>query len=65
MKITHIPENKIDVKKFIVEFKDRLEENEQNTIENEYDEGYMEGYHDAIIEVFNFLEIKHDEDFFN
>ena len=65
MNITKIPEDKIDIKKFIIEFKDSLEENEENIIEDEYDHGYAEGYHDAIVEVFNFLNVEHDEDFYN
>ena len=65
MKIKKIPEDKIDMKAFIMEFKDRLDENEENIIENAYDHGYKDGYHDALVEVFNFLKIEHDENYYN
>lgn len=65
MKITSIPDKPISLQDFVSEFKDRVEENEENVITNQFDKGYKNGYHDALIEVFNFFDIKHDEDFYN
>ena len=65
MKITSIPDKTLSIHDFVSVFKDRVEESEDNDIADEFDEGYMSGYHDAIIEVFDFFGIKHDQDYYD
>jgi len=64
MKIESIPNKSISLHDFVSKFKNRVEENDFSIIDNKFDEGYMYGYHDAIVEVFNFFGIKHDQDFY-
>ena len=49
------------------EIKKRVDANEENreTISDKYGEGYMEGYHDTMIELLNWMGVEHDQDFYN
>lgn len=49
------------------EIKNRVDANEENreTISDKYGEGYMEGYHDAMIELLNWMGVEHDQEFYN
>ena len=42
-------------------------DNEENLhhILNEYDRGYVDGYHDALVDLMNQLGIEHDEEIWN
>lgn len=65
MKITSIPDKTLSVHDFISVFKDRLEENEDNMITDQFDEGYQSGYHDAIIEMMDFFGVEHDQNYYS
>lgn len=67
MKIKNIVITPIYIDKIAQEIKKRVEENEENreTIATSYEEGYMEGYHDAMIELLDWLGVKHDQKFYN
>jgi hypothetical protein len=45
----------------------RMAENEENLEENEggYDQGYAEGYHDCLVEMYAYFGIKTEEDYYN
>lgn len=47
--------------------KDLIMDNEDNKpfLEDEYGTGYYEGYHDALVDLMNKLNIKHNEVFYN
>ena len=45
--------------------KDLIADNEENIINNPYDDGYYEGYHDALVDLMNKLGIEHDEEIYN
>ena len=43
----------------------RLKENKENTPSNSYDSGYIDGMHDALVDVLNILHIEHNEEYYN
>ena len=45
--------------------KDLIADNEENTINDSYDNGYYEGYHDALVDLMNKLGIEHNEEIYN
>lgn len=46
---------------------DLIAKNKENApyIRNEYDQGYVEGYHDALVDLMNELHIEHNEEIIN
>ena len=46
---------------------ERITDNQENIDHNEggYHKGYAEGYHDAFVELLNYLGIEHSEDYYN
>ena len=44
-----------------------IKDNEENLAGNPcgYDKGYAEGFHDAILDVFSIMGIRHDLEYFN
>ena len=67
MEIKNTVVTSIHIDTIAQEIKKRVEENEENreTISTSYDEGYMEGYHDAMIEILNYLGVEHDQEYYN
>ena len=67
MKIKNIVITPIYIDQIAQEIKKRVEKNEDNqeTITDGYNKGYMEGYHDAMIELLDWLGVKHDQKFYN
>lgn len=52
--------------KNIKEMVDRLIRlNDENLIYNGYDEGHRDGYHDALVDLLDELNIKHNHEFYN
>jgi len=47
--------------------KDLIADNKENChyILNKYDNGYVDGYHDALVDLMNQLGIEHDEEIWN
>ena len=57
-----------DLRDIEKELKRMIADNRKNVKEAKgsgYDGGYAEGFHDAIVELLNFLHIQHDEEFFD
>lgn len=40
-----------------------IEENTGNNIKEGYTGGYINGYHDAMVEVLNIMQVKHNHDY--
>ena len=47
--------------------KDLIENNKENFnfSQDEYETGYIEGYHDALVDLLNQLHIEHDYEYYN
>ena len=54
-----------------IEIKRLIKLNEDNkpflgsTIHDQYNAGYFDGYHDALVDLMEHLNIKHEEEFYN
>lgn len=51
--------------KIIKDLIDSNEENKEICDGDSYSNGYYEGYHDALVDLMNKLEIQHNEEFYN
>lgn len=67
MKITNCPDQDYNTRMIAITIKHKIEKNEekQPDIQNSYNKGYMEGYHDALVEILDFLNIRHDQKYYN
>lgn len=43
----------------------RLKENKENVPSDSYTSGYLDGIHDALVDVLNILHIEHHEEYYN
>ena len=67
MKIKNIIIAPIYIDQIAQEIKSRVEQNEytRKTAVDGYGKAYTEGYHDAMIEILDYLGVEHDQEYYN